>query len=141
MYAIFSIDNEKNPAVLNQFAAYFWNHPERKDNLLPAIGVYKGQAEHSFIVSPEDWENIVKPSDFIKGQESVLFVAMGNKMECHLEFLATGEILPLGHMCEVSAQEAILSGDFTYLPSTGVYYIAADRNPDDYQDDDEAAAL
>lgn len=104
---------------------------------MPCLGVYKGQAEHSFIVSPEDFDAIVRGSDWIKGQESVLRVALGNKMECHLEFLDGRENEPLGHICQVSESEAIANGDYTYLPSSGVYYSAADRNPDSYQEDDE----
>lgn len=141
MYAIFSIDNWHNPATLNRFLNHFLHHPERRDNLQPVIGVYKGAAEIAFIASPEDFAAIVAGSDWIKGQESVLRVAMGNKMECHLEFADGRDDVPMGHMCEVTEKEAKANGDFTYLPSIGTYYIAADRNPDDYQSDDDAAAL
>jgi hypothetical protein len=134
MSVIFSIDNENNPLILNQFQGFLAGL-ELVGGFANCIGIYKGQSEHSWIMDSQDFDAFVRGSHWIAGQESILHVASGNKMESRLEFLADGSKVALGSLHWVTQEEAIAAGDYTYrcpddyFPN-GAYYVARKGNPD-----------
>ena len=134
MSVIFSIDGEANPIIRAAFVSFVVNS-SRAGGFVQCLGVYKGKGENSFMMDSGDFAAFVRGSDWIKGQESVLHVASGNKQEATLEFLASGDKIGLGNMHNVDREEAIASGDYTYrypdeyLPK-GAYFVARAGNPD-----------
>ncbi len=134
MSVIFSIDGEANAMARNQFLGWVAGLP-LMGGIGACIGVYKGQAEYSFIMDSGDFAAHVWGSHWIAGQESILHVASGNKMECRLQFLNGQPDIGLGCMHQVEQSEAIASGDYTHrLPCdqfpNGAWYIARVGNPD-----------
>lgn len=131
-FTIFSIDFKNNPLRMNVFMNYLalCKRAGMSGNVIPMIGSYKGQMEHSFICNRSDFDLFIRGTVYIRGQESVLHVASGNKMETHLEFLADGTLVALGSMHEVSREQAMASDAWTYRPDMGVYWVAKEGNPD-----------
>lgn len=142
MSVFFSIDNEANPIIRAAFVAHV-SALSLAGGFLQCLGVYKGQSEFSFAMDSGDFDQYVKGSEWIKGQESVLHVASGNKQEAILEFLQSGEFVGIGCMKNVSREEAIAAGDYTFrFPDQffpdGAYFVAFDGNPDSYVDVEDA---
>lgn len=131
-YTIFSINAENNPLRLNVFMNYLAAIPrgERMGEFIPMIGAYKGIVEHSFICVTQDFDTHIRDTIFVDGQESVLHVASGNKMEATLEYLEDGRVEALGCMHEVCREEAAQAEAWTYRPDMGCYWIAKQGNPD-----------
>lgn len=139
-YALFSIDFENNPLKMNVFL----NHIRALEaagshgHFVQAIGRYNGKAEHCFICTKTDFENHIRGSVFIAGQESVLWIASGNKAEAHLEYFETshaaGMLVGMGSMHQVSKEEAFASDGFTYRPDLGLYWVAKEGNNDKVYD-------
>ena len=128
-YVIFSIDNVHDVHALAQFS----HHLDMKramqklsGNVVLAIGSYKGVMEQSFILLRDDFDLVVRGSDWIKNQESVLHVEDGYKGVVYgaLEYLATGTTEHIGVMREVSQTEAMLHDGWTYRPDLNKYFIA-----------------
>ena len=136
MFALFSIDFENNPLKLNVFLNYIRDIEANGSHghFKQAIGRYDGKTEHCFLCTKPDFEKYIRGTVYIAGQESVLWIASGNKQEAHLEYFATptaaGMLIGMGCMHEVSKEEAEASGAFTYRPDLGVYWIAKEGNPD-----------
>lgn len=134
MAVIFSIDNEANPIIRAAFVAYI-AHCDLKGGFAHCIGVYKGQGENSWLMDNGDFAEFVQGTPWVKGQESFLFVASGNKQEASLFFPATGERVSLGNMHNLEREEAQAAGDYTfrfpdqYFPR-GAYFVARKGNPD-----------
>jgi hypothetical protein len=91
-----------------------------------AIGSYKGVMEQSFILLRDDFDLVVRGTDWIKDQESVLHVGDGYKGVVYgaLEYLETGTTEHIGVMREVSQTEAMLHDGWTYRPNLNKYFIA-----------------
>ena len=131
-YVIFTIDFENNPHRMNIFMNFIAEKaPDMAGNVLPMIGCYKGKREHSFICREDDFNEFIRNTAFMRGQESILIVASGNKMEAVLEYLSDGRIVGLGCMHEVCKEEAMQAEAWTYRPDLDVYWIAKEGNPDD----------
>jgi hypothetical protein len=134
MSVIFSIDNESNPVIRAAFVAFVSSLP-LIGGFRQCFGVYKGQGENAFMMDTGDFNAFVKGSDWVKNQESFLYVASGNKQEATLYFPANGEKLALGCMHNVDREEALALGDYTfrfpdeYFPK-GAYFVAREGNPD-----------
>lgn len=131
---IFSIDFENNPHKLNIFMnriAEAEAFGQLEGHILPMLGKYKGKTEHCFICRRDDFDKHIRGSEYIKGQESIMTVASGNKMEVGLEYLADGRIVDLGCMHEGCKEEAMQADSWTYRPDMDVYWIAKKGNPDD----------
>lgn len=129
-FVIFSIDKENNPLFLSAFASYIANCDLDGDNCLPVIGCYKGQTEHAFIINAKHFEAHVKPSGFVDGQESFLYVASGNKAEALLVFQDGRESVDIGCMKQVEESVAKACDAWTYRPDLGVYWVAMEGNND-----------
>jgi hypothetical protein len=128
-YVIFSIDNVQDVHALAQFS----HHLDMKramqklsGNVVLAIGSYKGVMEQSFILLRDDFDLVVRGTDWIKDQESVLHVEDGYKGVVYgaLEYLSTGTTEHIGVMREVSQTEAMLHDGWTYRPDLNKYFIA-----------------
>lgn len=134
MSVVFSIDNESNPIIRAAFVAYVSSLPLH-GGFVQCLGVYKGQGENSFMMDSGDFAEFVQGTSWVKGQESFLFVASGNKQEASLFFPATGERIALGNMHNLEREEAQAAGDYTfrfpdqYFPR-GAYFVARKGNPD-----------
>lgn len=134
MSVIFSIDGEANPIIRAAFVSFVVNS-SRAGGFAQCLGVYKGQVENAFMMDSGDFDKLIRGSEWIKWQESVLHVASGNKQEATLEFLISGMKIGLGNMHNVEKDEALASGDFTYrypdeyFPK-GAYFVARAGNPD-----------
>lgn len=135
---IFSIDFENNPHRMNIFKNYIAeNHHRMNGNVVDMIGCYKGKREHCFICRLDDFDQLIRGSAFIAGQESILLVASGNKMEVGLEYLKPPvgfddwKVVDLGCMHEVCREEAMQAENWSYRPDLDVYWIAKKGNPDD----------
>lgn len=129
---IFSIDFENNPLRMNVFKNYCAEIADRmQGHVLDMIGCYNGKREHSFICRMDDFDEFFRGSIFLAGQESIMTVASGNKMEVGLEYLADGRIVDLGCMHEVCEEEAMQASAWSYRPDLKTYWIAKRGNPDD----------
>lgn len=132
-FVIFAIDFENNPLRMNVFKGYLAYLTMRKrltGNVLQMVGSYKGTLEHCFICNVEDFEECFRGTVYIKGQESILHVASGNKMEARLEYLADGRIEALGSMHQVSKAEAMAEMSWMYRADMDAYWVARKGNPD-----------
>ncbi len=131
MYAIFSIDGQDNPFNLNIFHNYIAeleiNHGSK---VVHRIGCYKGQKENCYVTNLATFMQHISNTAYIAEQESVLWVASGNKQEAHLEYLADGRIEPIGSMHSVCKEEAMQSEAWTHDPITGNYWVAKQGNND-----------
>lgn len=121
MFAIFSTDGAGNP--FKPVLGLEWPLGLR-------IGCYKGQKELSYVCHKEVFEEHIRDTAYIAEQESVLWVASGNKQEAHLEYLADGRIEPIGSMHSVCREEAMQSEAWTHDPITGNYWVAKQGNND-----------
>lgn len=129
MYVLFTVDFENNPLRMNVFNNMLADLPS-VGRFMPMIGKYNGKAEHSFICRTEDFDEFIRDTGWIAGQESILHVAQGNKMECWLEYFDDREDVSLGCMHQVCAEEAAQAEAYTYSPSLNCYWIAKEGNPD-----------
>lgn len=131
MFTIFTVDMEHNPLRMNVFMNHIAEVQKTSaGNILPAIGKYEGKLEHCFMCRRDDFDRFFRGTEYLKGQESVLHVASGNKMEAHLEYLADGRRESIGCMHEVCAKEAPASPGFIFRPDLGQYWVAKEGNPD-----------
>jgi hypothetical protein len=132
-YVIFTIDFEHDPQRMNVFMNYIADCQREgtmQGNCLPMLGCYKGKRENSFIIDRDDYLRCISDTRFMAGQESILHVASGNKMEVHIEYLADGRVEFLGSMHQVCREEAEQAEAWTYRPDMKCYWIAKKGNPD-----------
>jgi hypothetical protein len=127
-YVIFSVDNVHDVRTLAQFS----HHLDMKRAMMKlkgrvalAIGSYKGVMEQSFILLRDDFDAVVRGTDWIKGQESVLHVEDGHRGVVYgaLEYLSTGSTEHIGVVREVSQSEAMQHDGWTYRPDLNKYWI------------------
>jgi hypothetical protein len=128
-YVIFSIDNVHDVHALAQFSHHLDMKramQKLKGNVVLAIGSYKGVMEQSFILLRDDFDLVVRGSDWIKEQESILHVEDGHGGVVYgaLEYLATGTTEHIGVLREVPQVEAMLHDGWTYRPDLNKYFIA-----------------
>lgn len=132
-YVIFTIDFENNPHRMNIFQNYIAEEKRAgrmQGNCIPMLGKYKGQKEHCFIIGKDDYLRCISGTRYIEGQESILHVASGNKMEVHIEYLADGRTEGLGCMHSVCREEALQAEAYSHRPDLNRYWIAKPGNPD-----------
>lgn len=117
---IFAIDNDQDPHVV----AKFLRHVDTKRAMMDmhpmelCIGCYLGQLERSYMILAKDLHHV---ADYIQNQESILRVPGDTRQDCVLEYLASGEIIPLGPMRQVPATTALMHDAWTY--HNGAYYV------------------
>jgi len=122
-YVIFSVENDLHTRA--KFLRYIDTQRAMgylKGNMVMCIGAYKGVLEDSFILCVEDFNNLVRGSSYLKGQESVLHVR-GMRMHCEFEYLVSGSKESSGLLVQVTAQEAFKSDGWTYRPDMNTYWI------------------
>jgi hypothetical protein len=121
---IFAIDNDMD-AHTN---AKFLRHVDTKRAMMEmhpmelCIGCYKGQLERSYMILAKDFHHVL---DFIQNQESIMRVPGDTRQDCVLEFVESGETVPLGPMRRVSAAIAMLHDAWTY--HNGEYYVCSEE--------------
>lgn len=127
-YVIFSIDNVHDLHTLAKFTHHV--DVQRAMQKLSgrvslAIGSYKGVMEQSFIMLRDDFDLVVRDTDWIKDQESILHVEDGYRGVVYgaLEYLATGTTEHIGAMRSVSQAEAMQHDGWTYRPDLNKYFI------------------
>lgn len=118
---IFAIDNDNCPHTVAKFLRHCDTERAlmRMPELVLLIGCYNGVLERSYMI-PSRYRDKVK--DYIKGQQSVLFVPSDTRQECVLEYLECGSREGIGPMREVSCVEAMKLDGWTYVQDTGKYY-------------------
>lgn len=121
---IFAIDNDMDAHTNAKFLrhvdtkrAMMYMHPVEL-----CIGCYKGQLERSYMILAKDFHHVL---DFIQNQESIMRVPGDTRQGCVLEFLASGEVVPLGPMRRVKAHEAMMHDAWTYY--NGGYYVCCEE--------------
>ena len=125
-YIVFSIDNASDPRVMGKFLHHMDVSSAMglmEGKMVSCIGSYEGVMEHSFIVTYEDFNNIVAPSKYCDGQESFLQIDVGHKgrQYASLLYVDTG-LVPLGELHEVSKSYAMWQPAWTYRMDTGKYF-------------------
>ena len=116
---IFAIDNDGDLHT----NAKFLRHVDTKramNNMHPmelCVGFYGGKIERSYMILAKDFHHVF---DYVKGQESVLRVPGDTRQPCTLEFLATGEVVSVGRMQQVTQPQAYMDA-WTYFD--GKYFI------------------
>ncbi len=108
--------------VIKQKAFQSWAY-SNEIGCKPLLGMYKGQAEHSYISNWKDYDAI---SPWLTGEESILFLGScnsDNEPKAALYYLENQEYVALGHFRNVSRQEALAQEAWTYDPFTKNYYI------------------
>lgn len=125
-YIVFSIDQRESTRVLGKFL----HHMDvaqamgmMQGKMVSCIGSYKGDLEPSFLVTYEDFNEIVTPSGYCDGQESFLQIDIGHKGRqlASLLYVDT-ELVPLGELKSVSKDKALKCDAWTYRMDTGEYY-------------------
>jgi len=124
-HVIFAIDNGDDAHVTAKFL-------RRMDTLkamgvlttpvVQTIGCYKGQLENSYMMMAKDMHHVRDYVNWIEGQESILRVPGDVRQPCELEF-SDGSVVSVGPMREASAVEALQAEAWTYVPTTGKYFV------------------
>ena len=127
-YVIFSIDNVHDVHTLAQFLHHLDMKramQKLKGKPVLCIGSYKGQMEQSFILLRDDFDLVVRGSQWIKEQESILHVEDGMYGVVYgaLEYLASGTTEHIGTLKEVDQREAVCHAGWTYRPDLNIYWI------------------
>lgn len=89
----------------------------------PLLGMYRGQAEHSFIANMKDYDRIIPWCD---GEETVLHLSQPDARDNYratLHYLATDMRVDLGRLYNVGKQEALASENWTNDPFFGAYFV------------------
>lgn len=126
-YVIFSIDNEHDPFWRGVLAGMF---TAAQGKLVPCVGSYNGETEHSWLCLRSDYDAIVAPTTMMDNQESIMAISECNKQYARLEFLDGRENVGLGSLKSVSAEEAKRHSSWTYRPDIDVYWVSVKENPD-----------
>jgi len=126
-YLVFSIDNVSNPRVMGKFLHHMDVAQAMgmlKGKMVSCIGSYKGELEPSFLVTYEDFDDIVAPSGYCDGQESFLQVDVGHKGRQYASLLYVDtQLVPLGELKSVSKDKALKCEAWTYRLDTGEYFV------------------
>jgi hypothetical protein len=127
-YVIFSIDNVHDVHTLAQFSHHLDMKramQKLKGRPILAIGSYKGVMEQSFILLRDDFDAVVRGSQWIKDQESILHIEDGHGGVVYgaLEYLATGTTEHIGVMKEIDKREVMAYDAWTYRPDLNKYWI------------------
>jgi hypothetical protein len=128
-FVIFSIDSVTDVHTLAQFSHHLdvkRAMQKLKGNVVLAIGSYKGQLEQSFILLREDFDLVVRDSQWVKDQESILHLEDGAYGVVYgaLEYLATGTTEHIGVLREIDRREVSAYDAWTYRPDLNKYFIA-----------------
>jgi len=126
-YIVFSIDKGENPRVMGKFL----HHMDvaqamglMQGKMVSCIGSYKGVMEPSFLVTYEDFNEIVAPSGYCDGQESFLQVDVGHKGRQYASLLYVDtELVPLGELKSVSKDKALKCDAWTYRLDTCEFFV------------------
>lgn len=127
-YVIFSIDNVHDVHTLAQFSHHLDMKramQKLKGKPVLCVGSYKGVMEQSFILLRDDFDLVVRDTQWVKDQESILHLEDGHKGVVYgaLEYLATGTTEHIGIVKAVSQAEAMQHDGWTYRPDLNTYWI------------------
>jgi hypothetical protein len=117
---IFAIDSDSDPHVNAKFLRHV-DTQRALGNMSPVslcMGSYNGVMERSYMVLAKDFQHV---QDYVTGQESILRVPGDVRQPCVLEFLGSGERVPLSAMRKVDSKEAMMHDAWTY--HDGGYYV------------------
>jgi hypothetical protein len=119
---LFSIDKQ-DQASLDLFKATI-NYNRIRGGIVSVEGMYHGRSERSFVMSLKDFNEIVRGTDAIHDQESILLVS-GSRMESTIEYL-DGPVKSeyKGRLKEVSKATALDNGSYTYRQDLNAYWIS-----------------
>jgi len=122
---IFSIDQPHDLHVQAKFLRHL-DTARAMDQLIGpvtlCIGSYQGVLEPSFMMYRSDFNKIVKPTEYIRNQESILTVPGDTRQPCTLEYLQEDHKVGLGPMREVEEHHLPHYDGWTYILQTGKYF-------------------
>ena len=116
---IFAIDNDNDLHV----NAKFLRHVDtlralgKIPEVIPCIGCWEGKLERSYMMLAKDFHHV---SDYVKGQEAVLYVPGDVRQPCVLEYRG-GMRIRLNQMREISFDEVRKYLGYTYV--NGKYFV------------------
>lgn len=125
---IFSIDDFHNPRVLEKFLHLVNTKKasmQMNGSIITCMGSYARRPEISFIMEYDDFMGIVINSGYVSGQESFMVVDEDTKgmSLAYLYFQHSGACSSVARLKEVSAEEALALGDWTYRPVMNKYWV------------------
>lgn len=125
---IFSIDSFDSPRVLEKFLHLVNTKiamQQMQGTIITCLGSYARRPEVSFIMGYEDFMQYVVNSGYVDGQESFMVVEKDHKdmSLAYLYFQHTGTYSHSKRLREVSAEEALALGDWTYRPDMNKYWV------------------
>jgi hypothetical protein len=90
------------------------------------LGMYKGTAEQSFIMSRADFDEHVADSKWLNGEESILVLGAADARDHRPAALVykDGRTVQLGRFKSVTRATALRSDCWTYDPLTREYFVA-----------------
>ena len=122
---IFSIDQPHDLHVQAKFLRHL-DTARAMDQLMGpvtlCIGSYQGVLEPSYMMLRIDFNKIVKPTEYIRDQESILTVPGDARQPCTLEYLQEDRKLGLGPLRKVSEEQLPHYDGWTYILQTGKYF-------------------
>lgn len=144
-YVLFSIDGAEIPEtddreaamVRGRYIAAFMDAMRKVCRIEQCYGTYKGEAENSFLVSRDDFDDYIRDTHWFEDQESILilhtFGRHNDLLETGILYDACGATLYFinddgstrnvkGVMRQVPSLVEVTDGDYTYLPSKNTYY-------------------
>lgn len=98
-------------------------------NFIQCVGSWEGKLEPSFICQTRDYEDHIKTSGYVDGQECVLQVSECNKQYAQLLY-PNGTTESLGSLKSVAKDRAMEEAGWTYRPDLNTYWITVSGNPD-----------
>ena len=91
--------------------------------VIPTIGMYEGIPEFSFIADREDFETYILGGDYVKGQDSFLYVSSDTSNRIHARLLSTdGSWKDIGELKKVKKPKKRHTA-WTYLPDENLYWV------------------
>lgn len=126
---IFSIDNADDTHQMAKFLRYVDTLNAEGRLYAPVtlcIGKWGDELEPSFMMYYSDFEKYVVPSGYVDGQACWIKVPGDVRQPCSVVwslFVLPTDPTDLGPMREVTAEEALQSEGFTYVISTGRYFV------------------
>ena len=122
---IFAIDNNTDLHTVAKFMRHMDTAKAMhtlRGMFVQCIGMYNGELEVSYMMEATDFIRLVKHTDYVKDQESVLYVPSNVKQPCSLVYTEGDYTVSLPPMRQVSSAEAMRCNSWTYVPQTNKYF-------------------
>lgn len=120
-FTVFSADINNDPFRLNIFNNFLADVRREGHEFEPLIGVWKGQKEHAWLCHTPVFDEYIRNTPYVQGQECFMHVAL-KEPATFLEYSnQPGVFVYIGHM-ETCDKETAELGDYSYCPRTDMYW-------------------